>query len=130
MGKKIKNKNTKKDPKTRSNKQPGNVQGGLVNLIREAKKMQHKIEHIKEELKNQEYTGESGDGEDIIIKAVINGSMEFTNIEISEAAYLEDKEMLNDLILTAVNKAVKLATEEKDGKMSGVTSGFAFPGLF
>jgi len=130
MRKKIKNKNTKKQPSKSKNKTPGNVQGGLVSLIREAKKMQKKIEVIKDSLKENIYVGEAGDGEEIIVKVTFNGELEMTELSISEKAYEEDKDMLNDLILNATNKAIKEVNEEKDGKMSGVTSGFAFPGLF
>lgn len=108
----------------------GSFQGGLTNLIREAKKMQYKIEKLKEGLKEEEYLGEAGDGEEIIIKATINGDLELKNIEISEAAYNEDRDMLNDLIITAVNKAIKESQTKKDNEMNGITSGFSFPGLF
>ena len=130
MSKKVKNKNTKQKPKANKSKTPGNVQGGLVNLIREAKKMQNKIEHIKQGLKDNSYVGEAGDGEDVIVKVTVNGELEVTELTVSEQAYAEDRDMLTDLILSATNKAIKLAQEEKDGKMAGVTSGFAFPGLF
>jgi len=108
----------------------GSFQGGLTNLIREAKKMQFKIEKLKEGLKVEEYFGEAGDGEEVVIKATINGDLELKNIEISEGAYKEDKDMLNDLIITAVNKAIKESQTKKDDEMNGITSGFSFPGLF
>jgi hypothetical protein len=116
--------------KKKSSGTGGSFQGGLTNLIREAKKMQHKIEKLKDELKIEEYFGEAGDGEAIIIKATVNGDLELKNIEISEAAYKEDKEMINDLIITAVNKAIKESQSKKDSEMNGITSGFSFPGLF
>ena len=122
-------KSTKNKTKKRKSN-PGSVQGGLTSLIREAKRMQYKIEKLKEELKTQEYTAEAGDGEEVVVKATVNGAMELKNIEISEKAYNEDKDMLNDLIITAVNKAVKESQEEKDEKMTAITSGFSFPGLF
>jgi len=116
--------------KTKKKSSGGSFQGGLTNLIREAKKMQYKIEKLKEELKEEEYFGESGDGEEIVIKATVNGDLELKNIEISEVAYKEDREMLNDLIITAVNKAIKESQSKKDDEMNGITSGFSFPGLF
>lgn len=108
-------------------KRGGSFQGGLTGLIREAKKMQSKIGKIKKEVEDVEFTAESGDG---MVKVTVNGGLEVKVIDISEEAYGEDKEMLNDLIISAVNKAIKDAQKEKNDRMSGVTSGFAVPGLF
>jgi len=119
-----------KKKKTSSSGSGGSYQGGLTNLIREAKKMQYKIEKLKEGLKTEEYIAEAGDGEEVVIKATVNGDLELKNIEISEAAYKEDRDMLNDLIITAVNKAIKDSQVKKDDEMNGITSGFSFPGLF
>ena len=116
-------KSKKKKPSTSGS--GGSYQGGLTNLIREAKKMQHKIEKLKEGLKVEEYVAEAGDGEEVIIKATVNGDLELKNIEISEAAY-KDRDMLNDLIITAVNKAIKDSQVKKDDEMNGITSGFSF----
>ena len=121
---------TKSKTKKKSSSSVGSIQGGLTNLIREAKKMQYKIEKLKERLKTEEYQGEAGDGENIVVKATVNGDLELKNIEISEEAYKEDKDMLNDLIITAVNKAVKEAQSKKEEEMNVITSGFSFPGLF
>ncbi len=128
MAKKIKNKNTKKTPA--KHKPANNVQGGLVNLIREAKKMQGKIEGVKEDIKDELYSGESGDGGEVKVEAIVNGELELKELKISEKAYEEDREMLNDLIILAVNKAMKESKEVKEKKISDITSGFAFPGLF
>lgn len=128
MSKKIKNKNTKKQPA--KSKPANNVQGGLVNLIREAKKMQGKIEDVKEDIKDELYTGESGDGDSVKVEAIVDGNLELKELKISDKAYEEDKEMLNDLIILSVNKALKLSQENKEKKISEITSGFAFPGLF
>ncbi|MBN2695621.1 YbaB/EbfC family nucleoid-associated protein [bacterium] len=102
-------------------------QGGLTNLIREAKRMQVKISKLKEEFAELEFAADSGNG---MVKAVVNGNLELKHIEISEDAQKEDKDMLNDLIVAAVNKAIKDAQTQKEGQMSKITSGFAVPGLF
>lgn len=63
-------------------------QGGLTNLIREAKRMQVKISEIKEQLKEIEFTADSGNG---LVKATVNGNIELKKIEISEEAYKKKK---------------------------------------
>ncbi len=108
-------------------KKGGTFQGGLTGLIREAKKMQAKIGKIKKEMEEVDFTAESGDG---MVKVTVSGGLEVKALEISEEAYGEDREMLNDLVISAINKAIKDAQKEKNNRMSGVTSGFAVPGLF
>ena len=99
-------------------------------LLRQAQEMQMNMEKMQAELEEKEYTAESGGG---MVKATVTGKHNITSLEINpdliEDAQ-EDPEMLEDLIITAVNQAVNAATEESESAMSGMTAGLNIPGLF
>ncbi len=90
------------------------------NLMKEAQKMQAKIAKMQEELKEKTVEASSGGG---MVKVVCNGQQEIVDIEI-EPELLEEKdvEMLQDLVLAAVNEALRRSreiTEEEMGKITG-----------
>ncbi len=99
-------------------------------LLRQAQEMQMNMEKMQAELEEKEYTAESGGG---MVKATVTGKHNITSLvidpELIEDAK-EDPEMLEDLIITAVNQAVNAATEESESAMSGMTAGLNIPGLF
>ena len=101
-----------------------NMQG----LMRQAQRMQQEVARVQEEVGNTDFEASVGGG---AVKVVVNGSKEFKSIEISPAAVdPDDVEMLQDLILSAVNEAVRLANETMEKEMSKVTGGLGNLGGF
>ncbi|MCB0410963.1 MAG: YbaB/EbfC family nucleoid-associated protein [Bdellovibrionales bacterium] len=102
--------------------------GGMQQLMRQANQMQNKIKKLQEELATREFEGTSGGN---AVKVTVNGSNQLMAIQIDPEVFKEgDAEMLQDLILTAANDALKTAKEISDGEMSKITGGFNFPGGF
>ena len=100
-----------------------NMQG----LMRQAQRMQQEVARVQEEVGNTDFEASVGGG----VKVVVNGNKEFKSIEISPAAVdPDDVEMLQDLILSAVNEAVRLANETMEKEMSKVTGGLGNLGGF
>ena len=97
------------------------------NLMKEAQKMQAKIAKMQEELKEKTVEASSGGG---MVKVVCNGQQEIIDIEI-EPELLEEKdvEMLQDLVLAAVNEALRRSREIADEEMGKITGGLNLPGL-
>ncbi|HXL01840.1 MAG TPA: YbaB/EbfC family nucleoid-associated protein [Candidatus Atribacteria bacterium] len=97
------------------------------NLMKEAQKMQAKIAKMQEELKEKTVEASSGGG---MVKVVCNGQQEIINIEI-EPELLEEKdvEMLQDLVLAAVNEALRRSREIAEEEMGKITGGLNLPGL-
>lgn len=87
----------------------------IQNLMKEAQKMQKDLMKTQEELNNTEYTGESS-----IVSVVVTGNKELKSIKINleEEISKDDVEMLEDMILVAVNDAMKKADADKEKKLS------------
>src|SRR6056297_492537 len=97
-------------------------------LMKQAQKMQAKMSEMQEELENKTYEATSGGG---AVKALVNGKKEVLDLQIDEDVVdPEDVEMLEDLILAAINKAMSEATEELNEKMGQMTGGMNLPGMF
>lgn len=95
--------------------------GNMQNLMRQAQKMQQDVQRVQEEVGNAEFETSVGGG---AVKVVINGKKEFKSVEISPAAVdPDDVEMLQDLILSAVNQAIRTAEETMEKEVSKVTGG-------
>lgn len=90
-------------------------------LMKQANQMQIKMKKTQEDLAAKEYTASSGgDG----VKATANGLNKITKIEINpEVISSSDAEMLQDLVVSAVNEALNLAKKEYDNEMSKITGG-------
>ena len=96
-------------------------------MVRKAQKMQEDMKSKQAELEAAEYTG-SAAGEMVTVK--MNGKHEVLSITIKpEAVDPEDVEMLQDLIISAVNEALRQAEEAMDGKMNALTSGLGLSGF-
>ena len=96
-------------------------------LMRQAQKMQDDMKAKQAELEAAEYTG-SASGEMVTVR--MNGKHEILGITIKpEAVDPEDVEMLQDLIISAVNEALRQAEEAMDGKMNALTSGLGLSGF-
>lgn len=103
---------------------PNNMQG----VIKQAQKMQDKMAELQEVLDNTDYTVSAGGG---VIEVVVNGKHELKSIQLKpEVVDPEDVEMLQDLIISAVNEAMRKAEEDSEEKMGGLTGGMKIPGLF
>lgn len=101
----------------------GNMQG----MLKKAQKMQANMMKLQEELKARTVEASAG-GE--AVKVVVNGNKELVSINIKpEAVDPEDVEMLQDLILTAVNDGLKQIDAMTEQEMSKVTGGMKIPGL-
>ncbi|MBE3036732.1 MAG: YbaB/EbfC family nucleoid-associated protein [Candidatus Atribacteria bacterium] len=97
-------------------------------LMKQAQVMQKKMEEMKEELAQKEVRVSSGGG---IIEIVINGQQEIKEIKIEpDVIDANEKEMLEDLILAAVNESIRQSKELAAQEMSKLTGGMNVPGLF
>ncbi len=107
--------------------------GGMRNinqLMKMAKQLQAEAARLKEEIENKEFEGTAGGG---VVKAIAKGAGEIISIDISpELLNSKDKEMLQDLIVVAVNQALSKAKEEMTKEMEKITGGFGIDlgGLF
>lgn len=107
---------------------PGLGGGNMNNLLKQAQKMQKQMQDMQEELEKKEFIATSGGG---VVEAVSNGKKELLSIKIKpEAVDPEDVEMLEDLILSAVNEAFKKAEAETADEMKKITGGMNMPGMF
>lgn len=101
--------------------------GGMGNLLKQAQEMQARISKIQEELAQKTVEGSSGGG---MVQITVNGQLAVTAIKIdSTVINSEEKEMLEDLVLAAVNDGMRKAREMISNEMSKVTGGFKIPGL-
>ncbi|HBK53775.1 YbaB/EbfC family nucleoid-associated protein [Syntrophomonas wolfei] len=105
-----------------------NPGGGSMNkMIKQAKQVQEKIVKMQEELKEREIEASSGGG---VVTVKVNGKQELISIQIKpEAVDPEDLEMLEDLVLAAVNEGIRKSQEMVSGEMAKITGGFNIPGL-
>ena len=108
---------------------PGGFGGGNMNyLMKQAQKLQKQMEETQKELENKEYEASVGGGA-VVVKA--NGKKQVLSIKIQpEVLDPDDVEMLEDLVLSAVNEAMKQAEEDAASQMGKMTGGFNMPGLF
>ena len=106
----------------------GAMPGNMANLMKQAQRMQRQMEDSQKELETKEFTAKSGGG---AVEVTVNGKKEMLKVTISpEAVDPDDVEMLQDMIVAAVNEAMKQADEasqELMGKMTGgLGGGFPF----
>jgi DNA-binding YbaB/EbfC family protein len=101
--------------------------GGMGELMRQAGRMQRKIEQRKAELKSE--TVEASVGNDQV-KVTANGALEIVKITVSpELLKSDDVEMTQDLLVAGVNAALKKAQELVDNEIEKVTKGIKVPGI-
>jgi len=103
--------------------QGGGYQGGGMNMnaIKQAQKMQAELLRMQAEMEEMTYTAQSGGG---AVTAVVTGKHELTGLTIEpDAVDPEDVEMLQDLIITAVNEAMRKASDDMSDSMSKLTGG-------
>lgn len=98
----------------------------MGNMMKQAQKLQERMEKVQQEIAELECTGESGAG---LVKVTANGRHEVRRVEIDESLIGadSDKEMLEDLIAAAFNDAARRVEEQSKAKMSEVTAGLPLP---
>ena len=108
---------------------PGGCGGGNINnLMKQAQKLQKEMAQAQQELEEKEFEASVGGGA-VLVK--VNGKKEVLSIKIKEEVVdPDDVEMLEDLVLSAVNEALKKADEETANKMGKLTGGMNIPGMF
>ena len=96
-------------------------------FLKQAQTMQARLAKAQEEMANSRTEATSGGG---AVKAVVIGGAKLESLEINpEVVDPDDVEMLQDLILAAVNEAVQTAQDDASRKMKALTGGFNIPGL-
>ncbi len=99
----------------------GAMPGNMSNLMKQAQRMQRQMEEGQKELETKEFTAAAGGG---AVEAVVNGKKEILSIKLSEEVVdPEDIEMLQDLIVAAVNEALRKAEDASAELMSKMTGG-------
>lgn len=97
------------------------------NIMKQAKKMQERMARIQEELESKTVEASAGGG---MISVVVNGKYEIVSLRIDkECVNPEDVEMLQDLVIAAVNEGIRKAQEMAAMEMSKITGGLNIPGL-
>ena len=99
----------------------GGYGGGMnqANMIKQAQKMQEELRRMQEEIENSVFEATAGGG---VVKAAVNGKHELTALTIDpEAVDPEDVEMLQDLVIAAVNEALRKVDEASSSGMSKLT---------
>ena len=97
------------------------------NIMKQAKKMQEKMVELQEELAKKSVEATAGGG---MVSVTVNGKFEILSLKIEkEVVNPEDVEMLQDLIVAAVNEGVRKAQEMAASEMGKITGGMQIPGL-
>jgi DNA-binding YbaB/EbfC family protein len=94
--------------------------GNMSTMLNQAREIQKKIEDVQSDLEKITINAESGGG---LVTVMINGKQEILELNISKEAMEEDKELLEDLIISAINKALSNSQEEMQTRMNSVTGG-------
>ena len=104
--------------------------GNMSKLLKQAHEMQQQIEEVQGQLSDMIVEAESGGG---MVSVKVNGKQEVLEVNIDPEAMAEDREMLEDLIISALNKALSKAQTDSQEKMNtvagGMMSGLKIPGM-
>ena len=97
-------------------------------MMKQAQKMQQELLRMQEEQENKTYSATAGGG---MVTATVNGKHEMVNLQINpEAVDPDDVEMLQDMVIAAVNEAMRAADADAANNMSRLTGGLNLGGLF
>ena len=100
---------------------------GMGNLQRMAQQMQQEMLRVQTELESAQVDGSAGGG---VVKAVVTGKQELVSVTIEPAAVdPDDVDMLQDLIVAAINDALGNSRRIAEEKMAAVTGGLKIPGM-
>lgn len=101
--------------------------GAMGDLLKQAQEMQARMAKIQEELASKTVQGSAGGG---MVQVTVNGQLNITRVQIeSSVINPAEKDMLEDLILAAVNDGTRKARELASAEMSKLTGGMKIPGL-
>lgn len=101
--------------------------GAMGDLLKQAQEMQSRMAKIQEELANKTVQGSAGGG---MVQVTVNGQFNMTAVQIEPSVVnAAEKDMLEDLILAAVNDGMRKARELASSEMSKLTGGLKIPGL-
>jgi DNA-binding YbaB/EbfC family protein len=101
--------------------------GGMSNLLKQAQEMQSRMAKIQEELAQKTVDGSAGGG---MVQVTVNGQLALTAIKIDPSVInSEEKEMLEDLVMAAINDGMRKARDMASSEMSKITGGLKIPGL-
>lgn len=105
---------------------PGGMPGNMNNLMKQAQRMQRQMEESQKELEEKEFSAKAGGG---AVLVTVTGKKEVTKVIIDrDAVDPEETEMLQDMIMAAVNEAMRMAEEANAAVMSKMTGGLGgFP---
>ena len=110
---------------------PKNMGGGAQNMnsmIKQAQKMQDQITELQEDIEARDFSATAGGG---AVEVVLTGKKTIKSLTLKpEVVDPEDIEMLQDLIISAVNEAVNNVEQTTEDEMSKITGGVSLPGLF
>lgn len=110
---------------------PKQNQGGAQNMnamIRQAQKMQDEISELQEEIEAREFSATAGGG---AVQVVVTGKKSIKSLTIQpEVVDPEDIEMLQDLVISAVNEVIREIEDESAKEMEKISGGLSVPGLF
>jgi len=99
----------------------------MQQMMKQAKMMQEKMAETQEELKKMEFEASAGGG---AVKVRVNGDQEILEVKLNtEMIDARDLEMVEDMVMVAVNDAIKQSKDEAKNKMAGLTGGLNIPGL-
>ncbi|MBM6689875.1 YbaB/EbfC family nucleoid-associated protein [Fusobacterium mortiferum] len=104
--------------------------GSQMNILKQAQAMQQQMLLVQEGLKEKELTSSVGGG---AVTVKVNGQKELLEVKLTDEIVKEaaqDKEMLEDLVLSAVKEAMRQADELAEAEMGKITGGINIPGLF
>ena len=100
----------------------------MNDLLRQAQVMQNKIAKLQQEMAEKDVEASAGGG---MVKVVMNGRQEMKSITIDKAIMESgDTEMLQDLVITAVNEAVRNGRANLEREMANISGGIHLPGMF
>ncbi len=106
----------------------GKNPSNMNQMLQQAQKMQADITALQTELEQREFSASVGGG---AVDITINGKRNVLSLKIKpEVVDPEDVEMLEDLIMSAFNEAIRILDETSDEEMSKITGGVSMPGLF
>ncbi len=104
--------------------------GGMSGMMKQAQQMQEKMLKIQEELAELKVEGQAGGG---LVTVVANGQKDIISIKIEPELLEDDRELLEDILVVAVNQALQNATKLSEEKMNSVAGGLLgkmkFPGM-
>lgn len=100
---------------------------GVGKLLKQAQKMQQKMEEAQSLLSKEEIEVSGGGG---VVKVIITGQGEFKDLSLESDFLKEDAEFVSEVILQAIRDAAEQAKKKSEETMSGLTGGMQMPGLF